>query len=474
MYLLMNRRFLRGLCFAVFFLLSAAHSKEQIADPPILEQPDPTFPKELDRNDVKEDIQIPVENIRALADAFSLIKSYYVDQVSDKRLLEYAIRGMFYGLDPHSVYLDKKELEDFESGTQGEYSGIGIEISFKDGALVVVSPIDDTPADRAGILAEDIIVRINDVLVRDISLEDASRLLRGDQDSKVTLTILRENFNEPIELSLVREVIKSQSVHGRILEPNFGYVRISQFQARTTKSLVKELEKMSRENGGNLFGLILDLRNNPGGLLYSAIEVADLFLEKGDIVQVRGNTDKRREVFSATFGDVLSGAPLVLLVNAGSASASEVVAGALQDNNRAILFGEETFGKGSVQETIPLLNGGAVKLTTARYYTPSGTSIQAKGIIPDIVLPRVLVSKTDVESDRYIHERNLNRHLKAQQSTGNTETDRKEHNLTVDIRDYAITQALNTLKAMALRGGYHTRLQQEPTKPQSGKVSTEM
>ena len=326
--------------------------------------------------------KVPLDEIRRYVAVFNAVKDAYVEPVDDKKLMHSAIRGLLLDLEPHSTYFDREDAEAFDEQATGAYDGVGVELLQQpDNTLRVIAPIDDTPAARAGIKAGDVIVAING---KPITAEDGMEPLRGEPGSKLTLTILREGKPKPFDVSLTRETIRVASVRSRLLEPGYGYVRISSFQADTGADFQRHLEKL--QSNGKLQGLVLDLRSNPGGLLTSAVQVADDLLDKGNIVTTRGRIAISDAKFDATPGDRLQGAPLIVLVDAGSASASEVLAGALRDNNRARVIGSRTFGKGSVQTVLPLDNGDSVKLTTARYYTPSGKSIQASGIVPDVVL----------------------------------------------------------------------------------------
>ncbi len=335
--------------------------------------------------------KVPLDEIRRYVGVYNAVKEAYVEPVDDKQLMQSAIRGLLLDLDPHSAYLVRSDAQAFDEGTSGAYDGIGVEVlQLPDGSMKVIAPIDDTPAARAGLKSGDVIVAV-----------DGNRLMPGEQDqeplrgkpgSKVTLTLVREGAPKPFDVTMARETIRIASVRGRMLEPGYGYVRISMFQADTAADFERVLERLQGEAGGgsrsgqSLRGLVLDLRSNPGGLLTSAVQIADDLLDQGKIVSTRGRIPISDAEFGATPGDRLNGAPVVVLVDAGSASASEVLAGALHDNGRARVVGSRTFGKGSVQTLLPLDNGDAVKLTTARYYTPSGKSIQARGIIPDVVL----------------------------------------------------------------------------------------
>ena len=331
--------------------------------------------------------KVPLDEIRRYVAVFNAVKDAYVEPVEDKKLMHSAIRGLLLDLDPHSTYFDKDDAAAFDEQATGAYDGVGVELLQQpDNTLRVIAPIDGTPAARAGIKAGDVIVAIDG---KPISAEDGMEPLRGEPGSKLRLTLVREGKPKPFDVSLTRETIRVASVRSRMLEPGYGYVRISTFQADTGADFQKNLDQLQAAGGTSgkgLRGLVLDLRSNPGGLLISAVQVADDLLDKGNIVTTRGRIAISDAKFDATPGDRLGGALLVVLVDAGSASAAEVLAGALRDNNRARVIGSRTFGKGSVQTVLPLDNGDSVKLTTARYYTPSGKSIQASGIVPDVVL----------------------------------------------------------------------------------------
>ena len=403
---------------------------------------------------------LPLDELRTFTDVFARVKNDYVEPVADKVLLENAIRGMIAGLDPHSAYLDENEFKELQVGTTGEFGGLGIEVGMEDGFVKVISPIDDTPAQRAGVQAGDLIIRLDDTPVKGMSLSDAVNMMRGKPGTPIRLTIVREGAQKPIELSVKRAIIHVKSVKSRLLEKGYGYLRISQFQSKTADNLMQAMEDLKKQNGGPLKGLVLDLRNNPGGVLDGAVAVSDAFLNDGLIVYTKGRVDDSDLRFTARPGDVLNGAPLVVLVNQGSASASEIVAGALQDDKRALIVGSRTFGKGSVQTILPLNNGGAVKLTTARYYTPSGRSIQAQGITPDIQLDNVKVS-AGAPNDLTIKEADLSRHLINSTPTpkptdidlGMPEKSLKKGdkaNESLASSDYQLYESLNLLKGLAI------------------------
>jgi carboxyl-terminal processing protease len=397
---------------------------------------------------------LPLQELRVFAEIFGRIKANYVEPVADKVLLENAIRGMVSGLDPHSSYLDADEFKDLQVGTRGEFGGLGIEVGMEDGFVKVISPIDDTPAERAGILSGDLIVRLDDTPVKGLTLNEAVKLMRGKPGTSISLTIVREGEEKPLKIEVVRAVIKVASVKSRLLEDAFGYIRISQFQSHTTEDLRKAVRKLKLEAKQDLKGVVIDLRNNPGGVLNAAVSVSDAFLQSGLIVYTEGREDDSQLKFEAAPDDVLNGAPIVVLVNEGSASASEIVAGALQDHQRAVIMGRQTFGKGSVQTIIPVNQSAAVKLTTARYYTPSGRSIQAEGIKPDIELADVKIAQTESKGMKPIKESDLSRHLLNGSAKDDDKiTDRlKEGRPTESLvaKDYQLGEALNLLKGLAI------------------------
>jgi len=401
---------------------------------------------------------LPLDELRTFTEVFSRIKTDYVEPVQDKKLLEDAVQGMLAGLDPHSAYLDADSFKDMRVETEGQFGGLGIEVTMENGFVKVVSPIEDTPAARAGLKTGDLIIRLDEKAVKGLSLTDAVRMMRGKPGTDITLTVVREGMNKPLKITVTRAVIKIQSVKSRLLEPGYGYVRITQFQAGTDKSLIEAVKKLEKENKGNLRGIVLDLRNNPGGVLNSAVGVSDAFLDKGLIVYTEGRVPDSKMRLSATPGDVINGAPMVVLINGGSASASEIVAGALQDDKRAVIMGTKSFGKGSVQTIIPMSNGGALKITTARYYTPSGRSIQAEGIVPDIVTAEAKITKSET-GDR-LREADLARHLENDSEAAKPADDPKqddkpdakkkdETGKTPSAEDYQLQEALNLLKGIS-------------------------
>ncbi len=401
---------------------------------------------------------LPLDELRTFSEVFGKIKSDYVESTEDSVLLEYAIKGMLSGLDPHSAYLDPEAFKELQVGTTGEFGGLGIEVGMEDGFVKVISPIDDTPAQRAGIQAGDLIIRIDDAPVKGLALNDAVKLMRGKPGTDIVLTVVREGGDKPLKLTITRAVIKVNSIKERELEPGFGYVRITQFQSSTGEDMIQAISKLKKENNGNLKGLILDLRNNPGGILNAAVAVSDAFLEDGLIVYTEGRVDDSQMKFKATPTDILKGAPLIVLVNGGSASASEIVAGALQDHKRAIIMGSKTFGKGSVQTVLPMHNGAALKLTTARYFTPSGRSIQAEGIEPDIKLENAKLTAIDPSGFEPVKEADLSGHLdngKTEKKAGDKPSDKADKKTDADkeplaSKDYPLYEALNLLKGLQI------------------------
>ena len=422
--------------------------------PPATAIEEPPAPMAGDNSPSDAAEPIPVNDIRVLVEVFHKIKNDYVESIDDKTLLENAMRGMLAGLDPHSTYLDTEEYLDLQEGTSGEFGGLGIEVGMDNGFVKVIAPIDDTPAQRAGIESGDTIVRLDDTPIKGMSLNDAVKKMRGKPGSKIELTVLRDGEDRPLTITIVRDLIKIRSVRSRMLDPGYAYIRISQFQSPTGEDLRRHLRKIKNDEDAELRGLIIDLRNNPGGILGSAVSVADAFLGSGLIVYTEGRVNDSQLEFSAKPPDLLHGLPLVVLVNEGSASASEIVAGALQDRGRAVIMGRQTFGKGSVQTILPMNNKSALKLTTARYFTPSGRSIQAEGIEPDIVIEKVKISSVNSNPSALVKEADLNRHLDKpaeEDATGDAAAateDAKHENLATT--DYELFQALNLLKGMHL------------------------
>ena len=433
---------------------------------------------------------LPVEELRAFTEVFGRIKNDYVDPVEDKKLITEAITGMLAGLDPHSAYLDQDEFRELQVGTQGEFGGLGIEVGMEDGFVKVISPIDDSPASHAGIKAGDLIVKFDESSVKGMTLNDAVKRMRGKPNTPITLTIVRKGESKPIVVTLTRALIKLQSVKSKLFEPGYAYFRVTQFQEHTGETLANAIQTVFKQNRGPMRGIVLDLRNDPGGLLNDAVAVSAAFLPKSLlVVYTDGRTEDAKMYLTASPENYLLGGvkkdylanlppaiknvPMVVLVNSGSASASEIVAGALQDHKRAVIMGTQTFGKGSVQTILPLGNGTAIKLTTARYYTPNGRSIQAKGIVPDIALD----DGTSSDANLKLREADLIKHLTNDRAedkapvavapTGNTfnftpaprpkdvdEKDTKpEPGEVVAKSDYELSQAITFLKS---RGAVRT------------------
>ncbi len=387
------------------------------------------------------------ESLETFTNILAIVKKNYVDDVNAKDLVTGAINGMLGAMDPHSAYLTPELYKELQMDTQGRFGGLGIEITVRNGVLTVVSPIEDTPAFRAGIKAGDQIFKIDDEFTKDMTIMQAVKKMRGPKGSKINLSIKREGVADLLDIAIVRDTIRVQSVRSRVLEEGYGYIRLAQFQERSDRDLQKALEKLSSEKGG-LKGLVLDLRNNPGGLLTQAVRVADLFLESGLIVYTEGRLESQRQKYFARKEGSWTEFPMVVLVNGGSASASEIVAGALQDHKRSVILGTKTFGKGSVQTILPLDDNSALRLTTARYYTPKGRSIQATGIVPDIVIESVPVQETKAEEKKRlgIREENLPGHLQNQQEQKEKEKQaqqEKEENIENDAQ---LKRALDLLK----------------------------
>ncbi len=436
--------------------------------------------------DKDTELPLPVEELRAFSEVFGRIKSDYVEPVSDKKLITEAINGMLTGLDPHSAYLDADGFKELQAGTQGEFGGLGIEVGMEDGLVKVISPIEDTPAFNAGIKSGDLIIKLDDTLVKGLTLNDAVKRMRGKPGSSILLTIVRKNETKPLQISVTRAVIKVQSVKSKLVEPGYGFVRVTQFQEHTGENLATALSNLQKQNNGALQGLVLDLRNDPGGLLTGAVAVSAAFLPKDAlVVYTEGRTDDAKMRLTANPENYLRGSgksdylkdlpaefktvPMVVLVNGGSASASEIVAGALQDHKRAVIMGTQSFGKGSVQTILPLGNNTAIKLTTARYYTPGGRSIQAKGIVPDIVVEDPATASFD--NAFRLREADLDKHLT--NSQGEEKSDAASKSVTtknppkgkegdtskIEVaefgakNDYQLNQALNVLKSARIFHG---------------------
>ncbi|WP_319941622.1 S41 family peptidase [Aestuariirhabdus haliotis] len=389
--------------------------------------------------------RLPLDELRTFTEIFERIRTAYVEEVSDSELLDSAIKGMLSGLDPHSAYLDPDDFKDLQVNTSGEFGGLGIEVGMENGFIKVVAPIDDTPAAEAGVEAGDLIIKLDQKPVKGMSLKDAVERMRGKPGTPIEVTIMRDGHDAPFDLTLRRAVIKVTSVKSRQLDAGYGYVRITQFQVDSGEEVTKAISKLSKDK--TLQGLVLDLRNNPGGVLQAAVEVSDLFLTDGLIVYTEGRIPNSELRFNASPQTVANNTPVVVLINGGSASASEIVAGALQDHQRAIIMGTDSFGKGSVQTVLPLANQRALKLTTALYYTPNGRSIQAQGIEPDILIERATL--TPIDQPRGVKEADLEGHL----GNGNGGKEKPTQNTKKPINtlaqsDYQLFQALNLLKGL--------------------------
>jgi len=392
--------------------------------------------------------QLPLNEVRMFTEALDRIRMSYVEEIDDKTLLENAIRGMLSGLDPHSAYMSGSDYDQLQETTSGEFGGLGIEVGRQEGYIRVISPIDDSPADRAGILPGDLIIEIDNKPLREMSPDEAANMMRGEPGSSVTVTIAREG-QEPFDLTIVREVIAINSVRSRLLEPGYAYVRISVFRVNTGDELEKEVENLLAEDP-ELKGIVLDLRNNPGGVLQAAVGVVDAFVSEGRIVYTKGRIEEGDMEFSATRRNVSDDVPLVVLINGGSASASEIVAGALQDHGRAVIMGTRSFGKGSVQTVLPLDETRAIKLTTSLYYTPNGRSIQAQGIEPDIIVDEAFVTRRSRNVAQY-NESDLQGHLENGNGEAETTEEMAEALISAEevlVNDYPLNEALNVLKGV--------------------------
>jgi len=390
------------------------------------------------------------KQLNLFGEVFERVRAEYVDDVSDDSLVESAINGMLTSLDPHSNYLNTKNFNDMKVQTRGEFGGLGIEVSMENGMVKVVSPIDDTPAAHAGLKPGDLITHLDGDPVQGMTLPEAVEKMRGPVSSEIKLTIRREG-KDPFDVKLIRATIKIQSVRSHLEGDNIAYIRITTFNEQTDVGLNNAMKNLKQQAGGKLLGVILDLRNDPGGLLDQAVAVADAFLEKGEIVSTRGRRSEDAQRYNARPGDIAAGLPVAVLINGGSASASEIVAGALQDHHRAILLGTRSFGKGSVQTIIPLPGHGAMRLTTARYYTPSGRSIQAKGIDPDIVVEAAKIEKTPEKGEAKVTTAS---DLKRDDSgDGGTEQSSVDPSIMGTPADYQLTRAVDMLRGIALFNG---------------------
>ena len=396
---------------------------------------------------VEEQGKLPLDELRTFAEVYNQIRLGYVEDIDDSTLLEYAIQGMLMGLDPHSAYLTEDAFQNLQDNTSGEFTGLGLEVGMEDGYVKIISPIDGSPAAEAGLQSGDMILKLGNVPVKGMTLNEAIDIMRGPKGSKIKLSIGRPGESQPFDVTLVRNTIKVASVRHSWLEPGFGYIRVAQFQNSTGADVRKALEKLMAEQ--TLKGLVLDLRNNPGGILSASVDVAGLFLDGGNVVYTEGRLENSDTSFDADPLDITNGVPLVVLINQGSASASEIVAGALQDRSRAVLMGTRTFGKGSVQTVLPLSDSRAIKLTTALYFTPNGRSIQAEGIIPDIVVERATI--TAYNDPQQITEADLSGHL----NNGNGASEKnkgKQSSSELLVDDNQLYEALALLKGLNILG----------------------
>ncbi len=392
--------------------------------------------------------RLPLRELRLFTQVFEQIRLGYVEEVSDTELLNNAIAGLLLELDPHSVYLDTEHYSDLQESATGEYGGLGLEVGGESGLIKVISPIDDTPAAKAGIEAGDLIVEMNDAPVRGMGVQKAIDKLRGEKGTSIKLTVYREGQDGPLEFEVVRDTIQISSVRSRFLEPGYGYVRVSHFQRSSGSDFIANVEALKADNKQILKGLVLDLRNNPGGLVPASIEMAGALIDGGTVVYTEGRLPSANHSFEAEVGDILDGVPVVVLINGGSASASEIVAGALQDRQRAAVIGTQSFGKGSVQTVIPLGDGRAVKLTTARYFTPNGRSIQAEGIVPDIIVERAEIRP--IKMRERTREADLEGHLATADNDASADS---ENSAIEDLSgDNQLYEAVNLLKGFHLLG----------------------
>lgn len=392
---------------------------------------------------------LPLEELRTFTRAYDHVRTSYVEEVSDSKMLEYAIKGLIAELDPHSAYLDKEAYAELQATTSGEFGGVGLEVGMDEGAIKVITPLDGSPSQKAGIKPGDVIVRIDDQPMKGKTLTDATRLMRGPKDTPVKISLQRKGMDDPIELTILRDLIHVQSVTVKPVANDYLYVRIAQFQSNTGPDFIERLRESLKQHPKTK-GLVLDLRNNPGGVLQASIEVADAFLESGTVVYTRGRMENSNMVYSATPGDITNGLPVVTLINSGSASASEIVAGALQDHKRSIIMGTRSFGKGSVQTVIPITEDRAIKLTTALYFTPNGRSIQAKGIDPDVRLEKA----SGLGQKAPIAEADLAGHIgsKDGQEIGSGNREREAAVNDDTLKDNQVLDAINLLKGLHILG----------------------
>ena len=398
-----------------------------------------------DNNAYATKTSLPLNQLQAFSEVYLKIKQNYVQDISDKELFDNAIKGMLEGLDPHSTFLNEKDFKDLQIGTKGEFGGLGIEVTMEDGFVKVITPIDDTPAYKAGVKAGDLIIEINKKSVKGQSLNQALDQMRGKIGSPILLTIAIKGETGPLEIKIIRAKIVVKSVKYELIDNNYGYIRISSFQNKTGNNLYDAISNLKKEAKGNIKGFVLDMRNNPGGVLGAAVDVSDAFIKgKKKLVFTKGKTANAIYEFNSNNTDLAEGKPIVVLINGGSASASEIVAGALQDHNRAVIMGTQSFGKGSVQTILPITSKTAVKITTARYYTPNGRSIQAKGITPDIIVKDLELST--LNENKMIKESDLKGHLE------NTDKKNAEEILQIQSKklenDYQLSEAINLLKGL--------------------------
>ncbi len=433
------------LCLVAPLFVSVSSLASEVTEDPA----DETVSLETEQQSSDES-RLPLGELRLFTQVFEQIRLGYVEEVSDSELLNNAIAGLLLELDPHSVYLDTEHYSDLQESANGEYSGLGLEVGGENGLIKVISPIDDTPAANAGIEAGDLIVEMNDAPVRGMGVQKAIDRLRGEKGTSIKLTVYREGQDGPLEFDVVRDTIQLSSVRSRFLEPGYGYVRVSQFQRKSGADFIETVEKLKSQAEFPIKGLVLDLRNNPGGLVPASVEMAGALIDGGTVVYTEGRLPSANHSFEAKAGDILDGVPIVVLINGGSASASEIVAGALQDHKRAAVIGTQSFGKGSVQTVIPLGDGRAVKLTTARYFTPNGRSIQAEGIVPDMIVPRAEIRPYKTRDTT--READLEGHLNTVDSSEEgteSKTELPAEDLSGDNQLY---EAVNLLKGFHLLG----------------------
>lgn len=433
-----------------FLILSAiliyvAGAQAQVAAPETTPPPPPPIEPDNDAHKIQA---LPLEELRIFTRVYSNVRASYIEDIDDATLLEFAIKGILSELDPHSAYLDANKFDDLQEQTTGEFGGLGIEVGMEDGYVKVISPIDDTPAQRAGIEAGDLIIKLDGESVKGFTLNEAIERMRGEKDTDIVITVVREGTDKPFDITITRDVIKVRSVRSGVRDDYYGYIRIAQFQLKTGDDVRKAYDELL-EASPDLKGLVIDLRNNPGGVLQAAVDVSDVFLDGGLVVYTEGRLNGSNKEYHANPGDMTEGLPIIVLINDGSASASEIVAGALQDHERALVLGTRSFGKGSVQSVIPISDDRAVKITTALYFTPNGTSIQAKGIEPDIKVERVRV--TAVRPRARYTEADLSGHLKnADGGEESTAKSRSEADTTLHNQDSQLYEALNLLKGISI------------------------